>query len=61
MITRDMTVMDVLNKDDKYAQVFAKYLLTCAGCPGASGETLEEAAESHGLDVEALLHDLNQA
>ena len=29
--------------------------MTCSGCPGAVRETLEEAAEGHGADLESLL------
>ena len=61
MITRDMAVIDILNIGEQYGKVFEKYLLTCAGCPGATMETLEQAAEGHGIDIEKLLADLNQA
>ena len=61
MVTRDMTVIEILNMGEQYGKVFEKYLLTCAGCPGATMETLEQAAEGHGVDIEKLLADLNQA
>ncbi len=61
MITKDMSVIEVLNMGEQYGKVFEKYLLTCAGCPGAAMETLEQAAEGHGVDLEKLLADLNQA
>ena len=61
MITKDMTVIEVLNMGEAYGKVFEKYLLTCAGCPGATMETLQQAAEGHGVDIEKLLADLNQA
>ena len=61
MITKDMTVIEVLNMGEQYGKVFEKYLLTCAGCPGAAMETLEQAAEGHGVDMEKLLADLNRA
>lgn len=60
MITKDMSVVEILNMGDKYEKVFEKYLLTCAGCPGAAMETLQQAAEGHGIDLEKLLADLNQ-
>ena len=59
MITKEMTVSDVLEMGDCYEKVFEKYLLTCAGCPGASMETLEEACQVHEIDVDALLKALN--
>ena len=32
----------------------------CVGCPSAQGETLEEAAMVHGMDIDELLAALNQ-
>ena len=61
MITKDMTVIEVLSMGEQYGKIFEKYLLTCAGCPGAAMETLEQAAEGHGVDMEKLLADLNRA
>jgi len=60
MITKEMTVIEVLNLGEQYEKVFEKYLLTCAGCPGATMETLEQAAKGHGVDVNRLLEDLNR-
>jgi len=31
----------------------------CIGCPSAQGETLEEAAMVHGLDVDLLVDQIN--
>ena len=60
MITKDMTVIEVLNMGEEYQKVFARYLLTCAGCPGAQMETLEQAAKGHGVNIDQLLEDLNR-
>ena len=60
MITREMTVAEVLALDEKYQQIFERYFMTCAGCPGADNETLQQAAEGHGVDLDALLADLNK-
>ena len=61
MITKEMSVIEVLNMGEQYGKVFEKYLLTCAGCPGATMETLEQAAKGYGVDIDQLLADLNQA
>ena len=61
MITKDMTVVEILNMDEKYEKVFERHLLSCAGCPGAASETLEEAAKGHGVDISRLMEELNQA
>mgnify|MGYP000990405733 CR=1 FL=1 len=34
--------------------------LMCVGCAAARFENLEQGAMAHGIDVEALLKDLNQ-
>lgn len=61
MITKEMTVSQVLDMGESYEEIFQKYLLTCSGCPGAASETLEEAAKGHGVDLEKLLEELNRA
>lgn len=60
MITKDMKVNEILDKDFALIDVFLSYDLPCYGCPGAEEETLEEAAEIHGIDLEKLLEDLNK-
>ena len=59
-ITAEMKVCDVLNIDDEMEAIFQKHGLLCTGCPGAVQETLQEAAEGHGIDVNVLLGDLNK-
>lgn len=61
MITKDMTVSEILLMNERYEEIFEKYFLTCAGCPGAEMETLEQAAEGHGIDLAELLEALNGA
>lgn len=33
----------------------------CLGCPSAQGESLEEAAMVHGIDVEVLMKNIQEA
>ncbi|MCI8349273.1 MAG: DUF1858 domain-containing protein [Firmicutes bacterium] len=61
MITKEMTVSQILDMGERYEKVFEKYLLTCSGCSGAANETLEEAAKGHGVNLEKLIDDLNEA
>ena len=44
VITKDMTVMDVLRLDQDSASVFRSFGLHCLGCPGATLESLEMAS-----------------
>ncbi len=48
-------------KHPETAAVFFKYGLPCAMCHLAFGETIEEAAELHGIKLDKLLKDLNKA
>ena len=43
MITKDMTIMEVLQTNRNTAAVFASYNMGCIGCLAAHGETVEEA------------------
>lgn len=59
-VTPDMIIADVLNMDKGTAPVFFANGLHCLGCPSASGESLAEACEIHGLDCKKLVDELNE-
>ena len=59
-ITKDMFLGEVVNKYPKTVEVFMKYGLPCAMCGVAFSETVEQGAESHGIDLKSLLKDLNK-
>ena len=61
MITKDMTIAQVLQSNKELAAVFMSYGMHCFGCPRASGETVEQAAASHGVDLDEMLGKLNGA
>ena len=58
-ITKDMLIGDVLDIDRGCAEYFFEIGMHCLGCPASRGETIEQACEVHGTDVEALLQKLN--
>lgn len=60
MITKEMTIREVLQKDPKTAEVFMKYGMHCLGCPSATGESVAQAAMVHGIDIEKLIKELNE-
>jgi hybrid cluster-associated redox disulfide protein len=60
-ITRDMTIMDVVNKYPQSIKVFFEHGLFCIGCNVAYRETVEQGATAHGIDVDGLMAKLNQA
>jgi len=60
-ITKDMTIMDVVNKYPQSIKVFFEHGLFCIGCNVAYRETVEQGAAAHGIEVDGLLAKLNQA
>lgn len=59
MFTGKTVIGDLLDKNPKLEEILLSEGMHCAGCPAARGETLEEACETHGLDLESLLSRLN--
>lgn len=54
-ITKDMTIGEILNTAPELAPVLMEAGMHCLGCPASQGESLEEAAMVHGIDVDALM------
>lgn len=59
-ITKDQIIGEILQSNPDTAKVFRKFGMHCLGCAIANGETVEQAAQVHGLDLEELLEALNQ-
>ena len=60
MITKDMTIGEVVHADASKAEVLMGFRMGCVGCPSAQAETIEEASQVHGIDLEKLLEALNK-
>ena len=54
-ITKDSIIGDVLDMNTDTAPFFLEMGMHCLGCPSAQGESLEEAAMVHGMDIEVLM------
>lgn len=59
-ITKDMIIGDILAIHPGNAAILMASGMGCVGCPSAQGETLEEAAQVHGMDVNTLVESLNE-
>ena len=57
-ITRDMTIGEILRTNPNVASILMEAGMHCLGCPSAQGESLEEAAMVHGMDIEALMEQI---
>lgn len=51
---------DLLAIDENFAAILMASGMHCVGCPSSQGETLEEAAFVHGMNVNELLGRLNE-
>ena len=60
MITKQMSIGEVLRLDRNTAPIFMQYGMHCLGCPHATSESIEQAGMVHGVDVDQLVADLNK-
>jgi hybrid cluster-associated redox disulfide protein len=60
-ITKDMKIGEIVQKHPQTAKVFFKHGLMCVGCAAARFENLEQGVLAHGIDIDAILKDLNAA
>lgn len=56
---KDIKIGELLEKAPEKAEILMEAGMHCLGCPASQAETLEEACEVHGIDVEELLEKLN--
>ena len=57
-ITKEMTIGEILRANPDVAPVLMEAGMHCLGCPSAQGESLEEAAMVHGMDIDALMDSI---
>ena len=60
-ITKEMGIGEVVSKFPETINVFLTHGLHCIGCGAAQFENVEQGAQAHGIDVEKLVDDLNNA
>ena len=59
-LTKDMTIGEIIRIDQGVIPILMEAGMHCLGCPSAQGETLEEAAMVHGMDIDALMKAINE-
>ncbi len=59
-VNKDMTVGEILNKYSNAQEVLSGFGLHCFGCPMSQMETVEQAANAHGVDVEFMMSQLEK-
>ena len=58
-ITKEMSIIDVVQQHPETLEVFQKFGLGCIGCAAARFENLEAGANVHGIDPEVMVQELN--
>lgn len=58
-VTKDMLIGDIIRMDNGVIPILMRAGMHCVGCPSAQGETLEEAGFVHGMEVDALVDEIN--
>ncbi|MCE8426390.1 MAG: DUF1858 domain-containing protein [Candidatus Methanoperedens sp.] len=59
-ISKEMKIEEVVNQYPESMMVFMKHGLHCVGCHVSAFESIEEGASAHGINVDALIADLNK-
>ena len=60
MIEKTMTIGKLLEENPDKADILLEAGMHCLGCLVAQDETIEEACEVHGIDVDELVKELNK-
>ena len=60
-ITKEMSIGEVVQTYPQTIEVFLKHGLMCFGCAIAQFENVEQGALAHGINIDALITDLNTA
>lgn len=60
MITKDMTIGEIIKADQSKAEILMSFGMGCVGCPSAQAETIAEAAMVHGINLDELMEALNR-
>jgi hybrid cluster-associated redox disulfide protein len=61
-VSKEMIIRDILEEDMGVVPYLMQAGMHCLGCPSAQAETLEEAAQVHGMDdseIDVLIDDIN--
>lgn len=58
-VTKEMNIIEIVQKYPQSLEVFARYGLGCIGCAAARFENLEAGAKVHGFDPDEMVAEIN--
>jgi hybrid cluster-associated redox disulfide protein len=56
-----MTIAELLKAKPAAGEILLQHGMHCLGCSIAHGETIEQAAQVHSLDINELIEELENA
>ncbi len=59
-VTKEMSIIEIVQNFPEALPVFAKYGLGCVGCAAARFENLEAGAKVHGVDPDKMVEEINE-
>ena len=58
-VTKEMSIIDIVQQHPESLEIFAKYGMGCIGCAAAKFENLEAGAKVHGFDPDEMVAEIN--
>ena len=58
-IKKDTLICDLIEQAPEKADIFLEAGMHCLSCPASQMETIAEACEVHGIDVDEILEKIN--
>ncbi len=59
-IDKNTLIGEIMEKAPEKADILLEAGMHCLGCPASQMESLAEACEVHGIDVDELIKELNK-
>ena len=59
-VTKEMNILEIVEKCPESVEIFKKYGLGCLGCAAARFENLEAGARVHGFDADEMIDEINE-
>lgn len=60
VVTKDTILADILDFVDDAEPILLGFGMHCLHCPHSIMETLEEACQTHGVDIDLVIEKLNE-
>ena len=57
---KDTKIGEIIEVAPEKVEILLESGMHCIGCPASQMETLEEACEVHGIDVEEVINKINE-